>query len=511
MFHPLTSRLIMIAGLFAVLVLAGCGGDGDSGVENTLRADLDALQEDFGDLQADLEEAQDDLTAAEERVREARRDETQAEADATQAEADAQRAQQQNTQLQRQLTEAQQAELSARAGKYLEAIHTGGMQRTGMSVTYERGSSTPKIYPGGDFDPGSGAPAISGFTPRPYTRQVGVSGEETVYLYTNIQRPSTRAFWKIHGLEVGPITRDSPLAKPTGTPSPDNAAAATKTTVSGTYDGVSGTFTCTHDLCMGDDVKPAVLVGLDMDGQRQFTGVATWTFTTSITASKSQISDNEYLYFGIWVQEPKVASDAHMFEYITGGRSSSINGMLDVDGGLDNFADLIGTAKFDGGAIGKYVTRNQVGENDKIGTFTANAEFTADFDNDTLEGRIDNFREGDQALSGNWNVYLGHENKMEEPAPLTAAGADGSASARIGVSGLGATGTWSATLYGTANDDLGFDAIPAANIRDLTSYPLASYPLADLAGLVGRFHVTSNSTAAEANAALAGAFGATPR
>ena len=58
------------------------------------------------------------------------------------------------------------------------------------------------INPNGNFDRGSGAPSISGFTARPYTRQVGVSGEQTVYLYTNIQAPGTRAFWKVHGLKV---------------------------------------------------------------------------------------------------------------------------------------------------------------------------------------------------------------------------------------------------------------------------------------------------------------------
>ena len=52
MFHPLTSRLILPAVLIAALVLAGCGGGGDnSGLENTLRADLETLKGDFDDLQ----------------------------------------------------------------------------------------------------------------------------------------------------------------------------------------------------------------------------------------------------------------------------------------------------------------------------------------------------------------------------------------------------------------------------------------------------------------------------
>ena len=66
MFYPLTSRLIMIAGLFAALVLAGCGGGGDSGVENTLRQERDMLEDEVEDLEIKLEAAQDDLTEAEE-------------------------------------------------------------------------------------------------------------------------------------------------------------------------------------------------------------------------------------------------------------------------------------------------------------------------------------------------------------------------------------------------------------------------------------------------------------
>ena len=56
-------------------------------------------------------------------------------------------------------------------------------------------------------------------------------------------------------------------------------------------------------------------------------------------------------------------------------------------------------------------------------------------------------------------------------------------------------GTWGATLYGSDNEVL--------SNRD--DYPVTRYPVVNLAGIAGNFHAFSD------NAALAGAFGVTPR
>ena len=55
----------------------------------------------------------------------------------------------------------------------------------------------------------------------------------------------------------------------------------------------------------------------------------------------------------------------------------------------DNFNALTGTATFNGGAVGKYADGNQVGQaNARIGTFTAKATFTADFETATAAGTL---------------------------------------------------------------------------------------------------------------------------
>ena len=418
-----------------------------------------------------------------------------------------------NTNLQNQLSEAEQATVDARAGAYIDALTPGGGStppnepnaRT-VTVRYPRGGRL-MINPGGNFATGTGAPSISGFTARTYKRRVGVSGEQTVFLYTNIQAAGSRAFWKDHGLDDVADASNQADANPTPTAAAQYIVDTTDTTqasgvrVGGRFDGVSGTFTCEVAACMGDrtdangnQLNLTGLVSLPVNGVRMFEG-GTWTFKPdSITSGMPQDEDTEHLFFGIWVEEPNVASMAHDYEYIMGGGSSPFTEVM-RDG-------LPSTASFRGGAVGKYVTRNQVGESAKIGTFTAAVNFTATFgDSPTLEGDITNFRDGSQSLAG-WSVYLG--NAMDEPAVFSgAAVTDGIAKALIG--GVSADGQWDATLYGNINDDLGHDSTADPNPRDLTRYPLARYPVADLAGLVGNFDAATD------NAAIAGAFGATPR
>ena len=456
----------------------------------------DDAEDETADAKKRADDAEEETADAEEEIADAEEEIADAKEAQQTAEQGQRQAQQQQQQLQQQLTEAEQAELNARALKYLEAINGGGTDRTTVTVTYERGS-TLKINPGGNFETGSGAPAISGFTPRTYTRETGVSGEQTLYLYTNIQAPGTRAFWKIYGLEETSIGISDAKARPNAAPrvkmdDANNPTTITETTVSGTYDGVSGTFTCTAADCQTN-----VQV---VDGQRSFTG-DTWDFKPgSINSGVQQMRDTEHLYFGIWTQEPNVASEEHMYQYIVGG-SNEMQGSVQPQ--TLTYGDLTGTAKFAGGAVGKYVTRDQVGDNAVIGTFTASANLTADFDADTLEGRITNFRDGSRALT-NWNVYLGGSatGPVENVASTATTGV---VAASIG--GVDATGAWAATLHGT--DNPGQSELFTA---DPDKYPLSRYPLADLAGITGNFYATDNATTpADANAALAGAFGATPQ
>ena len=516
--------------LLAALLLAGCGGDSGTNVSKDaydllqheldtalaeitrltterdaalakvkeLEDDLEQAGDDLDDVRADLTDARADLARVQGQLTEARRQLGVAEEERDEAQEQALQAQQE---ADRRIKEAEtQADVNVRAGRYLAGISDGGTARA-VTVTHERGS-TLTINPVGNFERGSGAPSISGFTARTYTRDV-VNSEQTVFLYTNIQAPGTRAFWKIHGLEVDGAQDDAAQSPtPTAAPLADNAGTPTKTTVSGTYNGVSGTFTCQSTNCAGD-----VEFVSGTSGPRRFTATAgAWDFKPSnIASGVRQMRDNEHLFFGIWVNEPNLPSGTHDYEYITGGL-----------GTLTNIGDLAGTATFTGGAVGKYVTRNQVGEDARIGTFTAAANLTADFTADTLEGRITNFRDGSQQLAG-WNVYLG--GTATDPVTgftgtVTGGAASTSGTATASIGGVSATGEWGATLYGTTNNNLGYDSGSPPGTRDLTKYPLASYPLADLAGVVGNFHAISTAadgtaqSADDATAALAGAFGA---
>ena len=199
-----------------------------------------------------------------------------------------------------------------------------------------------------------------------------------------------------------------------------------------------------------------------------------------------QAEDTEYLYFGIWSSIPdNINGMGYDFEYIAGGEA-------EPRANLANFNLLTGSATFRGGAVGKYVTQGQVGgQNAKIGTFTATATLKADFgtasEAGTLSGSITDFHEDGSPLAG-WRVTLGSTDDVGEVATIPGTAGDeitGSTVANIG--GLSVGGTWGADFYGSNNNNLDHDPTATPNPRNLTTYPLARYPLIDLAGVAGWF------------------------
>ena len=472
------------------LVLAGCGGS--SGVTqdeyDALQAELDAAEQDLMEEQAARQQAEADEQAAEAARRQAEADEQAAEAARQQAEAEAAAAAAAAEAAEEAKQKAEAADVNARAGVFIGELDDG--TRRSASVTWERGKSKMVDPSGGVFTKGSAAPSIPGFSGNSFTRSVGTATspvEQTAYIYTNIQSPGTKAFWKKHGLSVESGSWTATLAKPAsfgnnrslyqdsgGSPANEDEGSR-----GGTYDGASGTFTCAETGNCN--------IAADADGALTYTGV--WTFRPSSPTSGVTLNqDEEFLYFGIWQSIPGIASGTYGFEVIHGGNPTNYTAAADV---------LTGRATFRGGAIGKYVTRNQVGQNARIGTFTADAEFSANFDTPDLAGTIKNFREGDSTLSG-WLVTLGATGNAANPAGISSGAVSGDVAASIG--GVSATGVWAATLYASDNQTL----------ADRTTYPLTQYPEADLAGVAGHFEASSAADAANSDVAIAGAFAATP-
>ena len=434
-------------------------------------------------------EAERERQAAEQAAREAERAREAAEAEAERARQEAQR---------RIEEAARQADVAVRAPLLRAALAgvTATNQATSMSVRHMRGEGRTFTRPNNLPAKGS-APSVPGsWSSASYSGPRGAVGTDTVYLYTNIQAPSSKAFWKVHGEEVTSITAADATVSGFGTqakelyPAADGTLDGTGTTsgsdkgrsIGGTYQGYSGTFKCDADC----DI--AAVDG----GALTFHG--TWTFTAGLTAKKSSRyaeQDSEFLYFGIWAFEPAVAAGTPEFMWAAGGDVTAIT----------NFDALEGEAMFTGGAIGKYALASATGRGAraaKTGAFTATATFTADFTADTLSGRITDFKEGGSSLGADWNIFLG--SSASAPATLAAAGAGATADGVAGaIDGDNVTaGAWNATLHGS--DNPGASILHAA---DAAKYPASRYPVADVAGVAGWF-----SAAAGTDAAIAGAFGA---
>ena len=257
---------------------------------------------------------------------------------------------------------------------------------------------------------------------------------------------------------------------------------------------IRGTFTCRTEAC----VEVVVPDEPNNQGNLLITAILTgWGFESDNNVEEGYVLDEDYLYFGYWLKSPVGASAEAMdyqFATLFGG-----NSLFNVDGDLlGNTTDAL-KATYEGGAAGRYVTRqlrikdggvdpNSPG---KHGRFTAKAKLTAffsshpSFDESSEPGGVNNQNMiygsitdfVDSAATDpdlGFKVDLGRD--MIEAEMGGGLGAGTTATFDDGL----ATGTWSANFYGPDFED-------TPSKRDDVTNTLPS-------GVAGQFNVGTTNT-----------------
>ena len=235
-------------------------------------------------------------------------------------------------------------------------------------------------------------------------RMLTNAGGDMLVVYTDIEDSSGVTFISRYSATTTNGMTRFPIAVATDTGSIPWAAARrsdnTVSTSSQTVDGVldrrrtfrgtvldaPGTFTCSETGATSTDcVAPTADAA---------TGVLTpatgWSFVPDAGAL-AQVSDTAYIALGWWLN--KVDSDTYTFRRIAmagGADLPAYDG--DAAEGVQPVAGtaIRGTAKYVGGAAGKYSFLNEVLNEASAGHWTATAELTANFDADSDGNATDN-------------------------------------------------------------------------------------------------------------------------
>ena len=353
------------------------------------------------------------------------------------------------------------------------AMHDGS--KVTITVTETPAGETPAAdattYPVTKQD--AGPAGISGWTGQNFTRGDEATDDtiEHLTVYTDIAAPKGMAFTAANlgdalGLAADPTVGGTTVA-PTYSLPTDNT------------DGV-------YDYVMwGSSARPSITDTTDADDDpdvdaRSFTGslagamgkfecegtattcaltfnekdmiatlVGTWVFTAN-RGAKVNVPDDEYLYFGWWIDRPTKAGSDGSYSY---DFQSFSGGVGAYDAG--NLASVTGSATYNGAAAGVYVTKDISDgriTDASMGEFTASASLSANFGDGTdaglIGGSISDFKDADGDAMEGWGVTL---NSDFLGTTATFAGTT------TGTTGPGATGTgsWEGMFYGdpeTATD-----------------------------------------------------------
>ena len=232
-------------------------------------------------------------------------------------------------------------------------------------------------------------------------------------------------------------------------------------TFDGTYNGVSGEYSCSTS-CTAAFRENGILLS------------SNWTFEPVAGATVQQEED-EYLYFGWWVRknsddEPTNVGTVYGVEGLESGELTAAQVTVADD---INDVSLIGDATYTGGAAGKYAVSNPLNAaDDNHGHFTANAMLKADFKatGSTLEGTIDGFRLNDGTSDPGWTVTLKETTAVTDVSGIgvwDGSVANAGTEWQIGTSIKGAAGgDWYATMY---EDDETSNNVPDAVIGSFHS------------------------------------------
>jgi len=211
--------------------------------------------------------------------------------------------------------------------------------------------------------------------------------------------------------------------------------------VSGSYHGVSGTYSC------ATTADTACTAAVAAEGFTLGGGTAGWTFRPSNADARVMDSaDTIYASYGWWIH--KAANDGGF----TASAFVSDVGEVPNAAGITN---LMGTATYTGGAAGKYALRSSTGGTNDAGHFTANATLEADFNDDMITGTINGFR-GADGESRDWSVELMASGVGDTGIIL---GSDGTGDQMmtvwtIGETGGVASGGWQGTLQDNGDDNV---------------------------------------------------------
>ena len=244
-----------------------------------------------------------------------------------------------------------------------------------------------------------------------------------------------------------------------------------KASLSGTFDGVSGTYSCTQSgntLCTSQ---------FGSDGDITFAGG--WVFDPSNLDAMTKTEDANYLIYGWWSRETAAGVDVATSYEATAGAAA-------VASGNDAALGISGSATYKGGAAGKYAVHNPLGDNSSSGAFTANAKLTANFTDNKVSGELTDFMSGGKSMD--WTVSL----NVGTAANIVSGGITGTGNTTTWTMGETASdgdgGTWEGDFYktnGATSGEEGTQA-PSAVIGEFTAaYTVGTLNIGQMVGAFG--------------------------